>query len=130
MIFQGTMLILKPIVKHSTFVHLMDKVDYRSTLSFALMGLFSTRTISFATGGSTSIVLRLKNSILSTTTLPQKEKLTVPMVQHQPHKLHMQLTKVQVHHMLDLRVRQTMKEKFELGDLAGGKADGFAAEHK
>ena len=125
------MLIPKLSVKHSTFVPLMDKVDYQSTLSFALTERSSTKIISFATGGSISIVLKLKNFGLSMKTLLQKEKLIAQKVQHQHHKLLMQLvTMVQLLHMLVQRVKQTTKGKSELEGLAVGMVDGFAAESR
>jgi hypothetical protein len=124
------MLILRLIVKHSTFVQLMDKEDYPSTHSFALMELSSTKIISFATGGSISIVLKLKNFGLSMMTLLQKEKPIAQMVVKHPHHkllMHLPMTVLLIR-MLGQRVKQTMMGKLELDGLVVGKADGFVAK--
>ena len=60
----------RPNAKSSTSAHLTARVVSANTPSFAPTEPSSTRTTSFAIGGSTLTALRLKRSTLSTTTLP------------------------------------------------------------
>ena len=68
-----TMLILKPNVKHSTSVLLMELVVLPNTASFVPMEPYSTRTTSSVTGGSTLTVPQLRISTASMTRLLLKE---------------------------------------------------------
>ena len=87
-----TMLILKPNVKHSTSVLLMELVVLPNTASFVPMEPYSTRTTSSVTGGSTLTVPQLRISTASMTRLLLKE---MPLLEPQtkpsmePHSLSM-----------------------------------------
>merc|ERR1711963_1084384 len=64
-LMEVTMLILKPNVKHSTSVLLMELVVLPNTASFVPMEPYSTRTTSSVTGGSTLTVPQLRISTAS-----------------------------------------------------------------
>ena len=86
------MLILKPNVKHSTSVLLMELVVLPNTASFVPMEPYSTRTTSSVTGGSTLTVPQLRISTASMTRLllkemPLQEPQTKPSME--PHSLSM-----------------------------------------
>uniref|UniRef100_A0A0K2VFK1 Uncharacterized protein n=1 Tax=Lepeophtheirus salmonis TaxID=72036 RepID=A0A0K2VFK1_LEPSM len=74
------MQILRRNVRHFTFVLLVPRVLLISTPSFALMELFSIKTILFVIGGSTLTVLMLKDFTLEMKKLLLREKPHQTMV--------------------------------------------------
>ena len=101
-----TMLILKPNVKHSTSVLLMELVVLPNTASFVPMEPYSTRTTSSVTGGSTLIVPLLRTSTASMMKLLLKEMLLLELQTN----LSMELLQNTEQPLLQLEITQsTMK---------------------